>query len=715
MKIRLQPIVVVSSRQTLRWIGLALILIGGNAANIFGADSAAPEQVPWIEARASRARRVAPSADEAPGLQRPPPAGTPHVRPDDATLARLQLELANLKARLAELPKDEYGLPPADAAIYAETVELQLKIDDWPPIGLDRASFTALKWGRAVTAGIKADPDFMKTVRHLAPVGYRSSVDRTAQPYMLLLPDDFDPNAAKPWRLIVTLHGYYRWAHPLGTILGAVNRTGDVHPGAITVLPFGRANNGYTWAGETDVWDVIADVKKRYRIDDNQIVLSGFSMGGGGTVTLGLTRPGALAAAAALGPAVFGFDPLPTANDLPAGPQRWAPLSDDEIEKRVRRIYAAVGLAENGRGLPWMLGCGGDDALMKSFDGITQALGAAKVKYSSYVLAGVGHRGDILAAHPHYEPYLMAHTRDPAPRDVSFATTSLKSASRAWVTIEGLTAHYTKSVIRAVADPDKGALTVTTDGIERFTLTPPESLAPRNRTTVTVDEQKIADSAAGIALTFERSGGRWRTAAGPLPALAKRPDLQGPVGDAFTRGFLCVRPTGTAWHGAVNAHALALLDGVRTLWRTRQFGELPVKDDRDVTADDRSRYDLILFGDPGSNRLIAEVLATQSPWTVPLAWSRDTVGFGANRFSAASHLPALIYPSPLQTGRYVVINGVPMTRAPARDGRSRPDDAVPAILPATVGDFAVLRIDLAKAGQVAGKSVHGGFFDEQWR
>jgi hypothetical protein len=42
-----------------------------------------------------------------------------------------------------------------------------------------------------------------------------------------------------------------------------------------------------------------------------------------------------------------------------------------------------------------------------------------------------------------------------------------------------------------------------------------------------------------------------------------------------------------------------------------------VKDDRDVTADDRPRFDLILYGDPDSNRLIAEALAAKSPWSLP--------------------------------------------------------------------------------------------------
>lgn len=694
------------------------LLACGFALSAGAGEPVAPELPPWVEAWDARQKQGAPAerkptADEAPGLPpAPPPRGAPFVRPSDETLARLHRELADLQAQLAGLPKDEFGLPPADAAIYAEAVELQLKIDEWPPNKLDQSCFTSLRWGRAVAAGIKADPEFMRTVRHLAPVGYRSRVDRSAQPYMLLLPDDFDPDSSKPWRLIVTLHGGYAWSRPLGTIIGAVNRTGDVHPGAITVMPYGRGNTWYAWEGETDVWDVIADVKKRFRIDDNQIVLTGFSMGGGGSVLLGLTRPGAFAAVAPLSPAFYNFDPIPAARDLPAGPARWAPLPEDETARRVARVYAGPALAENGRGLPLLLGVGGADRLLKVQESLTQALDDAGAKYAAYVVPGVAHNGTAVAGQPEYLPFLMTHTRDTAPREVTFATATLRSPGRAWVMIEGLTAHYTKAVIHAVADPDHGTLTVTTDGIERFSLTPPESLAPRGRTAVSVDGEKFAAPLA--ALTFEKAGGQWRVATGPVAALSKHPGLQGPVADAFTRGFLCVRPTGTPWHEAVNRHAAALLEALRTNWLKRHYGDLPVKTDTEITAEDRARFDLILFGDPGSNRLIAEALAVKTPWALPLHWAKNTVGFGENKFAADTHLPALIYPSPWQTDRYVVINGVPLARG-IPPARVLPTLDMHPLMPEAMGDFAIFQVDPATAGSTPAKSVHGGFFDEQWQ
>jgi len=699
-------------RLALYWLCLAILLPGWIAV--------AQEKAPWIQTPEERAEFLHKKKETQAAPRETPQADAKSVRPTDEALTRMRTELAALKTQLADLPKDEFGLPPADAAIYAEAVELQLKTGEWGAPFNEPASFTCLKWGRAVAAGLKADPNFMKGIRHLAPVGYRSKVDRSAQPYMVLLPEDFDPAASGPYRLIVTLHGFYAPLCPVGSIASTPGRLQDLNPGAITVCPFGRANNWYAWAGESDVWDVIADVKKRFPIDDNQIVLTGFSMGGGGAVTLGLTHPGPFAAISPLAPAVFDFDVIPSAKDLPMGSQRWAPLTEEEIGKRVARVYAGPGLAENGLGVPLMLGVGGADNLLKAQESLSKAFDAVGVKYSSYVVPGVGHAGGAVTAQPEYRPFLLAHTRDSAPHEITFATTTLKSSSRAWVTIEGLTAHYTKAIIHVVADPEKGTLTVTTDGIERFSLNPPESLAPRGKTVVSVDgnQIKLARNAPGAALTFEKADGKWRQAKGAAPALAKKPGLQGPIADAFTRGFLCVRPTGKSWNEAVNNHAVALLEALRTRWRARLFGELPVKADTEVTEDDCARYDLVLFGDPGSNRLIAEALSEKSPWKIPLRWEKDSVGFGTNTFAASSHLPALIYPSPLHTGRYVVFNGVPLARAggPTRERDRIRSDTLPAsVLPTVLGDFAILEIDPAKADQTVAKSVYGGFFNEQWK
>ena len=45
-------------------------------------------------------------------------------------------------------------------------------------------------------------------------------------------------------------------------------------------------------------------------------------------------------------------------------------------------------------------------------------------------------------------------------------------------------------------------------------------------------------------------------------------------------------------------------------WHHYFRGDLPIKDDTEVTEEDVKRCNLILFGDPGSNRWISKVLPT---------------------------------------------------------------------------------------------------------
>ena len=82
--------------------------------------------------------------------------------------------------------------------------------------------------------------------------------------------------------------------------------------------------------------------------------------------------------------------------------------------------------------------------------------------------------------------------------------------------------------------------------------------------------------------------GRWAYL-GELDGLqldGKRPGLQGPIDDAFTSPFLCVRGTGKAWNPAVQAWSEASLKRFAHEWDRYFRGELPVKDDTEVTPED---------------------------------------------------------------------------------------------------------------------------------
>lgn len=105
---------------------------------------------------------------------------------------------------------------------------------------------------------------------------YRSTVDKTLQPYSIKVPIKFDP--ARNYPLFVFLHGS-----------GQDDRgmlEGNQIPGDdfICVAPSGRGTSNVYSAdhAQEDIEEVIRDVISNYPIDTTRIILAGFSMGGYG-------------------------------------------------------------------------------------------------------------------------------------------------------------------------------------------------------------------------------------------------------------------------------------------------------------------------------------------------------------------------------------------------------------------------------------------------
>ena len=185
--------------------------------------------------------------------------------------------------------------------------------------------------------------------------------------------------------------------------------------------------------------------------------------------------------------------------------------------------------------------------------------------------------------------------------------------------------------------------------------------------------------------------------------LAKVSGLQGPIDDAFMDNFLCVRGTGEAWHPVIQNYAEDSLKRFQEEWSKYLRGDLPVKDDQDVTEEDIAGRHLILFGDPSSNSLLAQVLDG-----LPLSWTKEQIKLGDQTFQAAEHIPVLIYPSPLTTNlRYIVLNSGHTFHAPEFRGTN-------ALLYPRLGDYAILRL-AGHQTPVTAEVVRAGLFDDHWQ
>jgi dienelactone hydrolase len=498
----------------------------------------------------------------------------------------------------------------------------------------------------------------------------------------------------------------------------------------IVLSVFGRTNNAYRWAGETDVFEAIASVVDRYNIDPAKIVLRGFSMGGAGAWHMGLHHPDRWAAIEA-GAGFTDTKLYAKATDLP--PHQEATL----------RIYDAVDWADNAFNVP-LVGYGGElDRQLAAATNIRTAL-----ERTGYAFApeGNGWRGKDIAAiflvgartgHEFHRDSKRASDqfidaalarRNLAPRAIRFVTYTTKYDRAYWVRIDGMEAHYHRAEVDAQlgighlpaptgtgapkAGPraDMVAATVKTSNVSRLVLTGEAAAA-----FLTIDGQALPPQTGGgpgEAAVLEKRDGAWigrpviPGLSGSEPArrpgrreptarsLRKRRGLTGPIDDAFTDAFLVVRPTGRSPHAGVSSFTTTALDRFIAEWDKWMRGDVRIKDDRAVTAGDIAAHNLILFGDPSSNAILRRIIAK-----LPVTWSKGQVGFGKKRFDAGRFVPVLIYPNPLNPDRYVVINSGHTFHEAEFRGTN-------ALLYPRLGDYAVLGTD--------GAIALAGLFDDDW-
>ena len=210
----------------------------------------------------------------------------------------IEQKMSTLASRVAALTaKKADPALLADVDIYRKAAEYILRF----PEEFATKAFTAehdrgaryAAW-RAPTSSKSGAPSWPTRKGHVVRA-YVSKIDGSVQPYGLTIPDSYD--GTKPVRLDVWQHGTNRALNEVAFIIQQESdRPIPPDQDYIQVEPLGRTNVAYRWAGEVDLFETLASVQQRYKIDPKRIVLRGFSMGGASTWHLGLHHPGRWAA-----------------------------------------------------------------------------------------------------------------------------------------------------------------------------------------------------------------------------------------------------------------------------------------------------------------------------------------------------------------------------------------------------------------------------------
>jgi len=416
-----------------------------------------------------------------------------------------------------------------------------------------------------------------------------SDVDDTEQPYGLYLPPNF--NAAKKYPLVIMLHGAgsnHRLA--LRRVFGKSNLSGETDVEAtryfpawrevdyIVASPYARGTMGYQSIAEKDVYDVLADVKRRFPIDEDRVYLTGLSMGGGGTLWLGLSRPDIGAAIASV---------------CPAPPDGTDELAPNALNYPVHIFHGDADPVVNPAGVrEWV----------KRFE----ALGT-KIAYTEY--PGVGHNSWENAYKDEFIfTWFAKFRRHRYPDRVRFVTSRYKYNSAYWIHLDALTPGTPANIDAKFVAINR--LEITTFELSAFTLNlagHPKFTAKRP-VEVTIDGKMISAK----ALSFSKLEGEWSAAKYEATANSKRSGAEGPISEVIASRHIYVY--GTADNPAekelqtrrsqADYAANWSVDRGPFLRRVMAFPR--VLADKEVRPSDLESSNLILFGTKATNSVIAK-------------------------------------------------------------------------------------------------------------
>jgi pimeloyl-ACP methyl ester carboxylesterase len=634
-----------------------------------------------------------------------------------------------------------------DVEVFHRAVDQALRYQEFfDPKEFDAAR-KALDLGQQRAQEMLAGQPSWTTKTGLVVRGYRSKLDNTVQPYGVVIPEDFTGflHAAQPIGLVQpfdTASAPYAnssagsphsgsgqravrcdlWFHGRGETLSELNfitqrltNPGEFQPAdTIVIHPYGRYCNANKLAGEIDTLEVLEHAFRTYRIDPERIAVRGFSMGGAACWQFAVHYPGSWFAANPGAGFAETPDFLKVFQNETLEPTWW--------EQKLWRWYDCTGYAANLAFLPTIAYSGDMDKQKQAADIMAAAMQAEGITLQHVIGPMTGHKfhpdsrilieqqlsvWDRLRS-PHLLAAVLPLEGDWQTFD-QFVTFTLRYPQSRCLRLEGLQEHWEPARVvaqQSIRAPDHWRLK--TSNVTRFSAKP--QLGQPAPKWLEIDGQAVsirpdAPASQGLSpwLYFELIDDQWvHQVVATRQGLQKQPGLQGPIDDAFLDAFLFVKPTGSAATPELQRWIDAEFEHAVTHWRQQMRGDVRVRTDAEITREELQQYHLVLWGDPSSN----SILKALHP-RLPIHWQGNQLSVGDTAFEAAHHLPLMIYPNPLNPGKYVVLNSSFTYREYDYLNNARQTPKLP--------DWAIVDVRTPANSRWPGKIVAADFFDERWQ
>ncbi|MGB9721299.1 MAG: prolyl oligopeptidase family serine peptidase [bacterium] len=445
-----------------------------------------------------------------------------------------------------------------------------------------------------------------------------SKIDNSCQYYGILLPKDFSSDSE--YALIMSCHG---------ASVEAINQVKSYtqKDWAFVVAPTNRRRYGFDWQdwGRLDFLEVLEDVKKNFKIDEDRIYLTGHSMGGHGVWHIGLSHPDLFAAIApSAGWASFQLY-------IPWFLQRSEIFAHPEQLKfrdMVLREDIAPVFLENTLNLPiYILHGGADDNVpVLQTRMIAQYLKEIGYNFVYNEVEGKGHWWDIDST-PGVDcvdlkemmEFLKGKKRNPYPESIVFKTSDIGHSNQAyWIRIDELENIYQDGKIIARVDT-KGLMekfmdskqkyilyNIQTENISVFTISFKELATFPDYVFFNIDGKKIRCKYKNQQeSTFTKTKNGFKITKYNKKRFEKTAERYGPIKQAYFSPFILVYGTvGDSIDTENNLHQARLQSYT---WWIRANGYVEIIPDTEITQEHIKNFNLILFGNAQTNAFIKKI------------------------------------------------------------------------------------------------------------
>jgi dienelactone hydrolase len=375
------------------------------------------------------------------------PVPPPGVEVPANDRAELEAGLARLKAATEKL-KGNALLP--DVLIYQEAVRVALQYGEFFRADEIAKAKALLRTGEERARLLANGESPWKHATGLVVRGYISKIDKSVQPYGLVVPASYTPSAPRRWRLDAWFHGRNETLSEVNFISERERSFGEFTPKDTIVLHlYGRYCNASKLAGEVDFFEALESVKRQYPIDENRILVRGFSMGGASAWEIGTHFAGLWAAVAPGAGFSETVEFLRLRMDGPNAPTAW--------ERTLFHQYDATDYAVNLANTATVAYNGEIDGQKQAADAMERAMKEEGLRLLRIVGPQTAHR-----YHPDSKieidrrlDAIAERGREVYPRRVRFTTWTLRYNQMKWVTIDALGKHWDRARVNAEVESDR--------------------------------------------------------------------------------------------------------------------------------------------------------------------------------------------------------------------------------------------------------------------